>query len=97
MKKEKDQPELTADKLRETLWEAIQGLRAGRLSTEDVNSLAMASREIMKSVKEERIISMLTQEPPSGGFLDFYGLKEKKAIRASGSEYPLLPKPDENR
>jgi hypothetical protein len=69
---------LTAEALRDLLWDSVQKVRSGQIQVDEVTAIAASAREIMKSVKEERIVAMLTDGKTSRGFREFYALDNQR-------------------
>lgn len=71
-KKQKKQKELTAQSLRDELWETLLGVRDGKIDVKSANAIATTSREILRIVKTEIHVAELSGKTPSesvNGFL----------------------------
>ncbi len=56
---------LTAENLKQVLWETLQSVRARKIDHQLANSIASQSREIMRIVNAEiRLAEMGSKEPP---------------------------------
>jgi hypothetical protein len=63
--------DLTAENLKNALWETLQGVRAKRVSPEIANATAVTSREIMRVVRTELAIQTLAGARPGARMLEF--------------------------
>jgi hypothetical protein len=65
---------LSADSLKQVLWETLQGVRAKKIDPGAANSIASQSREIMRIVQTEIKIAEMT----GGGLKGFIGIQAPK-------------------
>jgi len=72
----------TADELKEVLWTNIQNLRSKKITPELANSIAYSAREMMRVVKEQRVIAQLSGQIPSKDFLSFHKLDQRTGLTA---------------
>ena len=54
--------ELTAESMKQILWEAMLGMKSGETSTKEVTALTGISGSILNSVKTQCLIAKLTHE-----------------------------------
>ncbi len=57
---------LTAENLKQILWETLQGVRSKRVDPVQANAVASTSREIMRVIRTEIDIARITGEKFSG-------------------------------
>jgi len=62
MKKKKNA--LTADSLKESLWETLQAVREKRMEPVQANAVATSAREIMRIVRTEIDLARMTGTKP---------------------------------
>jgi hypothetical protein len=65
---------LSADSLKQVLWETLQGIRSKRIDPGAANSIASQSREIMRIVQTEIKIAEMT----GGALKGFVGIQAPK-------------------
>lgn len=64
--------ELSAENVRGQLWDTLLSLKGGKTDVNEANAVAIACREILRSVRIELMVNMLTGEKPSGTVQEFF-------------------------
>lgn len=72
-------PELNAINLKEVLWDTLNGVRAGKISTAQGDVIASQAREIIRTVKTQLAIFNQAGDGVSAEVIDFAKPKQKRA------------------
>lgn len=72
----KKNTKLSAETLRDLLWETMNLVKTKKLSHAQANAVATQSREIMRTIRTEIEVAKLCGAKPGSKLLSFHGNKE---------------------
>lgn len=69
----KEPKALTADNLKQALWETLNDLRTGAIQPRNADAIAAQAREITRIVKVQMQISLQTKQPVPQTVIEYTG------------------------
>lgn len=65
--------QLTAETLKESLWETLQAIKSGKMQAQDAHAISSQAREIMKTVNLQFRVNTINGRDAGGSVKKFAG------------------------